>query len=98
MLGMLQADIQKRLDMVVVQRVVHHLAILALLHQPKVAQYPQVLRDSRIRDTHNAGDVADTELLPDEAVDNLRLVASTLSRSTAWISHLSDVNRLTLSI
>ena len=41
---MLQADIQKRLDMVVVYGVVHHPAILTLLHQPQCAQDSEVLR------------------------------------------------------
>ncbi len=44
MLDMFQTDFQKSLNMVIVQGVVHHPTILALLYQSEGAQDSKVLR------------------------------------------------------
>ena len=57
--GVFQTNIQEDPNMVVVYGVVHHPAVLTLLHQPQGTQNPEVLGNCRFRDANDTSNVTD---------------------------------------
>jgi hypothetical protein len=69
--GVLKTNRQQGLDMVIVEGVIDDPAIAPGTDKSKVAQDTEVLGDSRLRNTHHAGQITNAQLLVGKRVKNL---------------------------
>ena len=58
--------------MVVVERVEHHLAGAALANEPRAAQQPQLVRDRRLAEAEDVGDITDVQFASGQARRRMR--------------------------
>lgn len=73
---MIQTLIQDRDDMVICQRIKNRLAISAVFHQIHLLQYPQLMRNSRLRHAQQRGNIIHTHLEHNSTDKIFNLVAS----------------------